>query len=195
MNIVYEDEDLISAYKQQRAIFRVFLAVTAVFVAICAVGVIYFCSLPFEDPKQIIPKIAVCAVSCIYIIFTYIFMGIKYRRAHKYYKLIAYVSVGMKQINHSFFLRYEKPEQKDGVDFYVLTMSEWNKKKSEYMDRKIYCDFEKPKPAFSTGDQICYLTQGNVIVEYEIIGHDDSFADEKKKEDTNKKPILTGDIQ
>lgn len=34
----------------------------------------------------------------------------------------------MKQVNNSRFLRYEEPELKDGVDYYVLIMSEWNKK-------------------------------------------------------------------
>ena len=195
MHTVFEDKDLIGAFRQQRAIFRVFLAVTLAFILLCVINVIYYCSLPFEDPKQIYPKIFLCTISCIYVIFSYIFLGIKYHRARRYYKLISFFSVGMKQVNKSIFLRYEQPELRAGVDFYVLTFSEWNKKKSEYMDRKIYCDKEKPLPAFEKGDIVQYLTQGNVIIEYAVIGHDENFSAEKDKEDANKKPLRIGEIK
>ena len=99
------------------------------------------------------------------------------------YKLIAYLSVGLKQVNESKFLRYEDYETKDGVDLYILIFSEWNAKKSEYMDRKIMFDKEKPLPEFQGGDIVRYLSQGNLMVAYEVIGHDDSFVDEKGKED------------
>ncbi len=195
MTIVFNDGDLLAAYKQQRTILRVFLAVTFLFAALCIGLLIYYISLPFEDPNQIIPQIIVCAASCVYIIFSYVFMGIKYHRARRYYKLISFFSVGMKQVNKSIFLRYEQPELRAGVDFYVLTFSEWNKKKSEYMDRKIYCDKEKPLPAFEKGDIVQYLTQGNVIIEYAVIGHDENFSAEKDKEDANKKPLRIGEIK
>lgn len=144
---------------------------------------------PYEDPMQPVPIWIVCVASCVFVIFSYIFLGIKFQRARKYYKIVSYLSVGMKQVNNSTFLRYEEPELKDSVDYYVLIMSEWSKKKSEYMDRKIYCDKEKPRPEFASGDAVCYLTQGNVMVEYEVVGHNDSFAEEKQKEDAAKERI------
>ena len=33
------------------------------------------------------------------------------------------------------------------------------------------------------GDIVRYLTQGNLMVAYEIIGHDDAFVDEKENEE------------
>lgn len=195
MTIVFNDDDLISAYKQQRNILRGFLGVTLFFVVICVACLVYFMSLPYEDPLQPVPQVIVSVVSCVYVVFAYVFMGIKFHRARRYYKLISYVSVGMKQVNNSIFLRYEEPELRDGVDFYVLIFSEWSKKKSEYMDRKIYCDKEKPLPKFQKGDEVCYLTQGNVIIEYEIVGHDENFAAEKEKEDANRKPLRIGEVK
>lgn len=195
MTIVFNDDDLIAAYKQQRNILRGFLGVTFIFAVICIACLVYFMSLPYEDPLQPVPQVIASAVSCVYVVFAYVFMGIKFHRARRYYKLISYVSVGMKQVNNSIFLRYEEPELRDGVDFYVLIFSEWSKKKSEYMDRKIYCDKEKPLPAFQKGDEVCYLTQGNVIIEYEIVGHDENFAAEKEKEDANRKPLRIGEVK
>ena len=194
MTIIFNDADLTSAYRQQRNILRVYIAVAVVFAAICAACLVYFISLPYEDPNQIIPKIIICVASCLFVIFSYVFMGIKYHRARKYYKLISYLSVGMKQVNNSYFLRYEEPELRDGVDYYVLIFSEWSKKKSEYMDRKIYADNEKERPEFHAVDRVRYLTPGNVIVEYEVLYHDEEFIEQKKREDAEKKPIRMGDI-
>ncbi len=177
MNVIYNDGDLLASYTQKQKIYRLYLAIAILYGLICVSCLIYYISLPFEDPMQAVPKWIVWVLSCIFIIFTYIYMGIKFHRARRYYKLISYFSVGMKQVNNSIFLRYEEPELKDGVDFYVLTMSEWSSKKSEYMDRKIYCDKEKPRPEFERGDIVCYLTQGNLLLEYEVTGHDDEFAE------------------
>ncbi len=195
MTIIFNDADLISAYKQQRNLLRIFLLVTLLFVAVSLACLLYFMSLPYEDPMQPLPQWIVSIVSCIYVIFAYIFMGIKFHRARRYYRLIGYLSVGMKQVNNSIFLRYEEPELRDGVDFYVLIFSEWSKKKSEYMDRKIYCDKEKPLPQFKKGEEVRYLTQGNVIVEYEVVGFNENFSEEKDKEDANRKPIRMGDVK
>lgn len=194
MDVIFDDNDLIGAYKQKRKIFWFYMLIVALYAAICIFSIVYYVGLPFEDPMQALPKWLVWVSSCVFIIFSYIYLGIKFHRARRYYKLISYLSVGMKQVNNSIFLRYEEPELKDGVDFHVLIMSEWSKKKSEYMDRKIYSDFEKPRPQFQSGDKVRYLSQGNVIVEYEVVGHDDDFVSEKEQEDKKKKPIRMGAI-
>ena len=189
MTVIFNDDDLVNAFRQKQRIWYIYVGVMVVFIALCAGCIAYYVSLPYEDPMQPVPIWIVCVASSVFVIFSYIFLGIKFQRARKYYKIVSYLSVGMKQVNNSTFLRYEEPELKDSVDYYVLIMSEWSKKKSEYMDRKIYCDKEKPRPEFASGDAVCYLTQGNVMVEYEVVGHDDSFAEEKQKEDAAKERI------
>ena len=70
------------------------------------------------------------------------------------------------------------------MEYNVLIFSEWSKKKSEYMDRKVHCVTEKPLPQFRTGDKVRYLTQNNVMLEYETIGHDERFAEDAKGHST-----------
>ena len=65
-------------------------------------------------------------------------------------------------------------------------MCEWSKKKSEYLDRKIYCDKEKPLPAFQAGDKVRYLTHGNIMIAYEITEHDEEFLRERTAEEDGK---------
>ena len=55
-----------------------------------------------------------------------------------------------------------------------------------YLDRKIYCDKEKPLPQFQAGDQVRYLTHGNVLLSYDIIGHSDQFIIERTAEGQGK---------
>ena len=163
------------------------MLILAVFVVLCLTCMIIFVNMPYKDPAQAIPKWIIYVASVLFIVFSFPYMGIKHARIRKYYKLIAYLSVGLKQVNESKFLRYEDYENKDGVDLYILIFSEWNTKKSEYMDRKILCDKEKPLPQFQCGDIVRYLTQGNLMVAYEVVGHDDEFVEEKGKEEELKK--------
>ncbi|HIZ03716.1 MAG TPA: hypothetical protein H9727_05465 [Candidatus Borkfalkia avistercoris] len=186
MTIVYDDRDLVSAYKQKKRLFYIYLIVAVVYLALCIGCLIYYVNTPFNSSQQTAPKWIVWVSSCLFVIFSYIFLAIKYQRSRKYYKLISYLSVGLKAVNNSYFVRYDTPDLKDNVDYYVLIMSEWSKKKSEYLDRKIYCDKEKPCPQFKCGDKVRYLTQGNVIVGYEVVGHDDEFAENAEKASKKK---------
>ncbi len=195
MTILFEDADLYAAYKQKKRILHVYWAVLIAFVAICVASIVFYVSLPYEDPLQPIPQAVTCVASCLFIIFSYVFLGIKFHRSRRYYKLISSFSGGMKQINRSIFLRYEGTELKDGVDYYVLIFSEWSKKKSEYMDRKIYSVVEKACPQFEAGDIVSYITHGNVIVGHSVIGHDDAFIEEKQREDAARQPIRIGDFK
>lgn len=186
MTVIFDDNDLLAAFKQKRKIFWFFMLILAIYVAVCLTCLIVYIEMPYKDPMQFVPKWIVYVVSALFIIFCFPYLGIKHLRVRKYYKLISYLSVGLKQVNESKFLRYEEAELKDGVDLYVLLFSEWNHKKQEYMDRKIFCDKEKALPAFETGDVVRYLTQGNLMVAYEVIGHDDEFVDSKGNEEKKK---------
>ena len=140
MTVIFNDSDLLSAYSQKRKIFWFYMLVLAVFAALCITCLVVFMNMPYKAPAQAIPKWIVYVASVLFVIFSFPYLGIKYLRIRKYYKLIAYLSVGLKQVNESKFLRYEDYETKDGVDLYILIFSEWNAKKSEYMDRKIMFD-------------------------------------------------------
>ena len=188
MTTVFRDEDLVAAFKQKRRLFWIYMAATAAFAALLIGCIVWYVSMPSQDSLMYLPQLILCVAACIYIIFSFIFLGIKFQRVRKYYKMIASLSVGMKHVNSSYFLRYATPELNDSVDYYVLTMCEWSKKKSEYLDRKIYCDKEKPCPEFAAGDKVSYLTHGNTMIGYEIVGHSDRFVTERTAEESGQQP-------
>ena len=186
METIFQDQDLIAAFSQKRRLFWIYIAVAAVFAALLIGCIVWFVSLPYEDDLAYLPQLILCVGACLFIIFSYVYLGIKFQRSRKYYKMISSLSIGIKHVNNSYFLRYDEPELKDSVDYYVLTMCEWSKKKSEYLDKKIYCDKEKPLPAFQAGDKVRYLTHGNIMIAYEITEHDEEFLRERTAEEDGK---------
>ena len=94
MTSVYCDADYLAVYKQKKKIFGVFWAVLAFYLAFCIAWLVFHISLPYNDPMQALPKWCVWSVSAIYVVFLYVFMGIKYSRINRYYKMLSYLSTG-----------------------------------------------------------------------------------------------------
>ena len=186
METIFHDDDLVAAFAQKRRLFWIYIAVAAAFAALLTGCIVWYVSLPFEDDLAWLPQFILCTAACVFVIFSYIYLGIKFQRSRKYYKMIASLSLGIKHVNNSYFLRYEEPELKDSVDYYVLTMCEWSKKKSEYLDRKICCDKEKNLPAFRAGDKVRYLSHGNIMIAYEVLENDEEFLRERTAEEDGK---------
>ena len=167
---VYTDADYLAVYKQKKRIFGVFLGITAVYLAICIAFLLYFMSLPYNDPGQTWPKICVYALSVLYMVFAFPYLGIKYSRCKRYYKMLTYVSIGLKneEKNH-FYCFEERTLQKDNIDVVSCVFETWNKKKQEWMDRETYCDCEKALPPFESGDYVQYIVQSNFVIQYTIL--------------------------
>ena len=167
---VYSDADYLSAYKQKKRIFSVFWAVTAVYAAFCISWWIYYMSLPYNDPMQTLPKAMVYVASGLYVIFAFPYLAIKGSRIRRYFKMLTYLSVGIKQEEKNYFYSFEKKTlQKDNIDVWGCVFETWSKKKSEWMDREAYWDNEKPLPPFESGDYVRYIVQSNFILQYDIL--------------------------
>lgn len=167
---VYTDADYLAVYKQKKKIFGVFLAVTAAYLAFCVAWWIYFMSLPYNDGNQIWPKACVYVVSALYMIFAFPYLGIKYSRCRRYYKMLTYVSIGLKNAEKNYFYCFqEKMLQKDNIDVCSCVFETWSKKKQEWLDREAYFDSEKAVPPFESGDFVQYIVQSNFVVQYEIL--------------------------
>lgn len=167
---VYKDADYLSAYKQKQKLWRIFLGITAFYFAFCIAWLVYFISLPYNDPMQALPKWCVWGVSALYVVFLYVFMGIKYSRVNKYYKMLTHVSRGLKGEEKNYFYCFDEVSlQKDNIDVMACVFETWNKKKSEWMEREAYFDPEMPLPPFESGDYVHYITQGNFVIQYDIL--------------------------
>lgn len=181
---VYNDADYLSALKQKRKIFWIFMGVTLTYAAFCIAWWIYFMSLPYASAKAELPKALVFIASALYVVFTFPFMTIKYSRVSRYCRMLHFVSEGMKVEEKYYFYQFrEKTLQKDNIDVISAVFAYWDAKTQEWREREVYCDAEKPLPQIESGDYVRYVTQSNFIVEYEIIQrHAYDFYEEYEEE-------------
>lgn len=167
---VYNDADFLAVYKQKKKLFWIFMAVTFCYLAFCTTWLIYFISLPYEDPMQALPKWMVFVGTALYVTFAYPYLAIKFSRVRRYYKMLSYVSLGLKGEESNYFYRFEEQSlQKDNIDVMGCVFETWSEKKQEWLDRVAYWDVEKPLPPFEEGDFAHYILQSNFVVQYDIL--------------------------
>ena len=79
------------------------------------------------------------------------------------------------------FIDIAKRMEKDGVDFKSLIFLEWNKYKKDYFERKVLVFNEKPFPEIPDGATVTFITQGNVLISYEITELPEEKSDETEE--------------
>ena len=183
---VYEDKDFLAVIAQRKRILGVFFAVTAVYAAFCIGWLIYFIGLPYADPGQALPQWLVGIATVLYVVFLFPFMGIKFHRVNRYYKLLYTISEGIKGEEKCYFAFFaEKNVQKEYVDVVSCVFKTWNKKKQEWMEREVYIDVEKDWPDLEQGDLVHYVVQSNFLIRYEVLERQALTAAELGEDDTD----------
>ncbi len=168
MTKLYSDTDLWDAYMQRRRILGVFFGVTGAYLAGFLALLIYYIMLPYEDPNQGWVIGVTCALTAVYIIFLFPYMGICFKRCNAYCKMLRFISVGLKEYSVAPFAGIEDWTTRDNVDVNVATFKVHNIKRDEDMIRQIYVDGEKDFPPFEEGCLVRLISQGNLLIEYEI---------------------------
>ena len=175
MTEYYTDAELVSAKKQKNKTLAAYLIVSGVYLAATVAFYIYYGTLPYEgyrDTASIIGRIKLWhyLLTAVFVIFSFIFLGIKYKRVRRYYVQCVHMSTGLRETSTGSFLEYdENIQDKDGVDFKSLVFVEWNKYKNDFFERKVLVFYEKPFPEIPEQANVSYVTQGNVLISYEIL--------------------------
>ena len=77
---------------------------------------------------------------------------------------------GLRETSTGSFIEVDESlQEKDGVDFKALIFLEWNKFKNDFFERKVLIFDELEVPEFKENQNVRYVTQGNVLVSYEIL--------------------------
>ncbi len=166
---LYSDDDLWEAYAQRRRILAVFFAVTAVWLLAFWALFIYYVMLPYEDPNQTWVIALTCIVTALYIMFLFPYMGICFKRSNAYCRMLKFISLGLKESAVLPFAGIDDWITHDGVDVNVATFRVRNVKRDEEMIRQIYVDGEKDFPPFKEEQNVRLVSQGNLLIEYEIL--------------------------
>ena len=185
---LYSDDDLYEAVMQKRRILAVFYGVSAVCLAAFIALLVYYVLLPYEDPNKGWSTALACIDAALYIAFLFPYMGICFKRSRAYCKMLRFLSVGLKECSVLPFVGIEDWTTRDGVDVNVATFSVKNIKRDEEMLRQIYVDGEKDFPPFEAGKYAKLITQGNLLVEYELTDEEQSVPNPAPVESPEETP-------
>ena len=177
---LYDDFDFYNAYRQKRKLLLGFLGATGVWLAGFIAFVVYYSFLPYHDPNQTWVIAVTSILTAIYIAFLFPYMGICFKRSRAYCKSMKFLSRGIKECATAPFLEVDDWTTRDGVDVNVADFLVPNVKRDGMMVRQIYIDGEKDFPPFEEGDLVCFVTQGNLLVEYEIIKKHEASEENKE---------------
>jgi hypothetical protein len=142
----------------------------AVFLVASVLFVIWNSNLPYKSNLIYLVKVLHYVLVALYIGFTFVYFGIVYKRINRYYKLLNNVFTGIKEENTAEFIKTDlSAADKDGVDCFNLVFLEYNKYKKDFFERKVLVLAEKPMPKIEKNCYVKFITQGNVLVSYEIL--------------------------
>ncbi len=166
----YKKEQLEQIKLQKRKSLKIYFSVVALFVLISLGLCWWFTTLTYKSPLEPAVRWPEYLVTASFIVFSFIFLGIKYKRERKYCKMLINIETGRKETSIGSFFEYDdRIFMKDGVDVKSIIFLEWNKNKQDFFERKVLVLAEMKFPVFEENQNVKYVTHGNVLVEYEIL--------------------------
>ena len=163
-------EFLEDAKKQKRKTLIIYFIMLGVYLAVSVFDYVWYFGLPYKSPAITGVKWLQYSLTAVFVIFSFVYLGIVFKRVRRYYKQCYNMQTGLKETSTGNFLEYdEEIQDKDGVDFKSLVFIEWNKYKKDFFERKVLVFYEKPFPEIPEKANVRYVTQGNVLISYEIL--------------------------
>ncbi len=166
----FVEEDFFKVKKQRKIALTVFFIVLGVYLFLSVGVMLWYISLPYQSPTITTVKAVHYSITALMVIFSFLFLGIKYKRVNRFYRIAYNLINAIKETSTGNFLEYDETLQdKDGVDFKSLVFVEWNKYKNDFFERKVLVFNEREFPQIPENANVKYVTQGNVLVSYEIL--------------------------
>ncbi len=166
----FVESDFLKVKKQKKIVLTIFFVILGVY-AFLSVGMfLWYRALPYGSSKITVVKAIHYSLTAVMVIFSMLFLGIKYKRVKRFYRVSFNLLNAIRETSTGNFLEYDEHVQdKDGVDFKSLIFVEWNKYKNDFFERKVLVFNEREFPEIPENANVKYVTQGNVLVSYEIL--------------------------
>ena len=170
MTDYFLEEFYLKAKKQRKTVLGWYIAIAIIY-AIFSVGMfLWYRTFEYHDPRINLAKFIHYSVSAVFVIFSFVYLGIPFKRVNRYYRLCFNMLTGIRETSTGSFLEYDETLQdKDGVDMKSIIFIEWNKYKNDFFERKVLIFDETDYPELIEGANMKYITQGNVLISYEIL--------------------------
>ncbi len=167
----YFTEDLLEKTKiQKKKTLIKYFIVLSIYAVIMAGLLIWFTTFTYKDPKIALVKFILHTLNFLMVFFSFVYLGIVYKRVNSFYKVLNNMKIGIRETYVAEFIGYDELSYTNaGVEYKTLLFKEWNKYKKDYYERKVLVFNELPFPEIETGKMVKFITQSNVLVEYEYI--------------------------
>ncbi len=166
----YSEAEFLAAKKRKNILLSIFFVVLAIYLAVSVTFVVIYTTMPYASPRILPWKIIHHVITAVVVMGLFFYMSVPFKRANRYYKMYYYMKTGVKETNVASFFEYDETlQEKDGVDMKALVFLEWNKYKKDVYERKVLVLYDKPFPEFNEKDTVRFVTQGNVLISYEIL--------------------------
>ena len=116
MENIYCTEDFLKIKKQKKKYKIIYFSILGVYVlASVAIWLVYFFQ-PYKSPNIWWIKFIMFALAAIFVIFSFIYLGIPFKRIRNYYKILKGVEEGTSNATVGEFDRYSHElEVRDGI--------------------------------------------------------------------------------
>ncbi len=166
----FVEEDFLKVKKQRKIVLIIFFVILGSYLFLSVGMFLWYRALPYQSPKIKTVKAIHYSLSVVMVIFTFIYMGIVFKRVNRFYRMAFNLLHAIRETSTGNFLEYDETIQdKDGVDCKSLIFIEWNKYKNDFFERKVLVFDEWDFPEIPENSNVRYVTQGNVLVSYEIL--------------------------
>lgn len=166
----FHESELHSAKKTRNKYRFIYVAVAVIYAVISVGCILWFTTLPYKSSTITTVKVIHYSVTGVFIAFSFVYLFITYKCANRYYKLVNNLATGLKEKSTAAFFEVDNTIQdKDGVDMKSLIFLEWNKFKQDYYERKVLVFADRPVPEIPQNAMVEFITQGNVLIEYDIV--------------------------
>ena len=170
MTDYFVEQYYLDAKAQRKKVLSMYFIILAIYIVASVACSWWYRTLPYMSPTITTVKVIHYSLTGIMVIFSFIYLGIPYKRVNRYYKLNYNLMTGIRETSTGSFFEYDETLQdKDGVDFKSLVFIEWNKYKNDFFERKVLVFDEMPFPELEEKQNVKYITQGNVLISYEIL--------------------------
>ena len=168
--LYFSQEELNKVKNQRKKHLIIYYSSLVVFAIFTLGNILWYCTLPYKSPTILTVELIQYLVSALFVIYTFLYLGIVYRRVNKYFRVLVDLEKNKKELYSGSFIGYdESMHEHNGVDFKTLTFLEWNKYKKDFFERKVLIPCEKQFPEFTENTNVRYITQSNILISYEIL--------------------------
>lgn len=180
---LYTEKDYENAVKLKKKLLTIYFIVFGVIFAVCAVIFTAYLLMPYPSSVELTAKknlyeFLVCAISVAFILFSFAYLCVPYRRAKYYLRMLDDMKIGEKITSEGTFMQNEtKITEERFVEYKTMVVIEWSDKTQEYMRRNILVDKEKSMPDFKSGDIVKYVTHANMLMAYGLKSDEDVFEE------------------